>query len=98
MLVASALIDDPWLIVADEPTPGLDMELAVRALGDLRAFADAGGTVLLITHDLELALSVGGSRGGLSRWARCGGGTGVELRTAGAVESPLLASALARDA
>lgn len=58
VLVASALIDDPWLIVADEPTPGLDMELAVRALGDLRAFADAGGTVLLITHDLELALSV----------------------------------------
>lgn len=58
VLVASALIDDPWLIVADEPTPGLDMELAVRALGDLRAFADAGGAVLLITHDLELALSV----------------------------------------
>lgn len=58
VLVASALIDDPWLIVADEPTPGLDMELAVCALGDLRAFADAGGAVLLITHDLELALSV----------------------------------------
>ncbi len=58
VLVASALIDDPRLIVADEPTPGLDMELAVRALGDLRAFADAGGAVLLITHDLELALSV----------------------------------------
>lgn len=58
VLVASAHIDDPWLIVADEPTPGLDMELAVRALGDLRAFADAGGAVLLITHDLELALSV----------------------------------------
>lgn len=58
VLVASALIDDPWLIVADEPTPGLDMELAVRALGDLRAFADAGGAALLITHDLELALSV----------------------------------------
>lgn len=58
VLVASALIDDPRLIVADEPTPGLDVELAVRALGDLRAFADAGGAVLLITHDLELALSV----------------------------------------
>lgn len=58
VLVASALIDDPRLIVADEPTPGLDMELAARALGDLRAFADAGGAVLLITHDLELALSV----------------------------------------
>ena len=58
VLVTSALIDDPRLIVADEPTPGLDMELAVRALSDLRAFADGGGGVLLITHDLELALSV----------------------------------------
>lgn len=58
VLVASALIDDPWFIVADEPTPGLDMELAVCALGDLRAFANTGGAVLLITHDLELALSV----------------------------------------
>ena len=58
VLVASALIDDPGLIVADEHTPGRDMELAVRALSDLRAFADAGGAVLLITHDLELALSV----------------------------------------
>ena len=58
VLVASALLDAPRLIVADEPPPGLDVELAVRALGDLRAFADAGGAVLLITHDLELALSV----------------------------------------
>ena len=44
--------------MADEPTPGLDLELAVRALDDLRAFADEGGGVLLITHDIELALRV----------------------------------------
>ncbi len=58
VLLASALVEQPRLIVADEPTPGLDLELAVRALGDLRAFADAGGGVLLITHDIELALRV----------------------------------------
>ena len=58
VLLMCALMDDPRLIVADEPTPGLDMDLAVHALGDLRAFADAGGGVLLITHDLELALRV----------------------------------------
>ena len=58
VLIATAMIENPRLVIADEPTPGLDMELAVRALGDLRAFADAGGAVLLITHDLELALSV----------------------------------------
>ena len=58
VLLMCALVDAPRLIVADEPTPGLDMDLAVRALDDLRAFADAGGGVLLITHDLELALAV----------------------------------------
>lgn len=55
-LLMCALMDDPRLIVADEPTPGLDLDLAVRALDDLRAFARKGGGVLLITHDIELAL------------------------------------------
>lgn len=55
-LLMCALMDDPRLIVADEPTPGLDLDLAVRALDDLRAFANRGGGVLLITHDIELAL------------------------------------------
>ena len=58
VLLCCALMDNPKLIVADEPTPGLDLELAVRALDDLRAFADEGGGVLLITHDIELALRV----------------------------------------
>lgn len=58
VLLMSALVDEPKLIVADEPTPGLDLNLAVRALEDLRAFANEGGGVLLITHDIELALQV----------------------------------------
>lgn len=58
VLLCSALMEDPKLIVADEPTPGLDLDLAVRALDDFRAFADSGGGVLLITHDIELALAV----------------------------------------
>ncbi len=58
VLLMCALMDDPRLIVADEPTPGLDLDLAVRALDDLRAFANRGGGVLLITHDIELALRV----------------------------------------
>lgn len=58
VLLASALLDDPQLIVADEPTPGLDLELAVKALEDFRALADEGKGVLLITHDIELALKV----------------------------------------
>ncbi len=58
VLLCCALMDNPRLIVADEPTPGLDLPLAVAALQDFRAFADAGGGVLLITHDIELALQV----------------------------------------
>lgn len=58
VLLICALMDDPRLIVADEPTPGLDMDLAAHALDDLRSFADRGGGVLLIMHDLELALRV----------------------------------------
>lgn len=58
VLLIGALMNRPRVIVADEPTPGLDMELAVRAMDDFRAFADDGGGVLLITHDIELALRV----------------------------------------
>ncbi len=58
VLLCCALMDDPRVIVADEPTPGLDLDLAVRALDDFRAFANAGGGVMLITHDIELALRV----------------------------------------
>jgi len=58
VLLCSALMDDPKVIIADEPTPGLDLDLAMAALADFREFADAGGGVMLITHDIELALRV----------------------------------------
>ncbi len=58
VLLCCALMDDPRLIIADEPTPGLDLDLALAALADFRTFADAGGGVMLITHDIELALRV----------------------------------------
>ena len=58
VLLIGALMNRPRVIVADEPTPGLDMELAVRAMDDFRRFANDGGGVLLITHDIELALRV----------------------------------------
>jgi peptide/nickel transport system ATP-binding protein len=58
ILLCAALMDEPKLIVADEPTPGLDLALACQVLDDFRRFADDGGGVLLITHDIELALAV----------------------------------------
>ena len=58
VLLACALMDEPKLIVADEPTPGLDLALARLACSDFRNFANDGGGVLFITHDLELAIAI----------------------------------------
>ena len=57
VLIACAVMEQPRLIVADEPTPGLDPKTARRILGHLRELAQGGTGVLLITPDLELALS-----------------------------------------
>lgn len=58
VLIASAVAQAPRLIVADEPTPGLDLRAAGRVLGHFRELAGQGAGVLFITHDLELALTV----------------------------------------
>ena len=47
---------DAKVIIADEPTPGLSPELAESAMARFRALADQGAAILLITHDLDLAL------------------------------------------
>ncbi len=92
VLLCCALADDPRLIVADEPTPGLDLPLAVRAMDDFRAFADDGGGVLLITHDIELALRVA------DRIAVFKDGTVVEETAVANFASPeLLRSEFARE-
>lgn len=57
-ILVAALIDDPKVIVADEPTPGMHAELARLTMADFRDYADAGHGVLLITHDVELAIEV----------------------------------------
>src|SRR5262245_16465515 len=58
VLVATAAAGQAELIVADEPTPGLDPERVVETLGHLRKLADMGKGVVLITHDIEAALEV----------------------------------------
>lgn len=55
LLISSALLHDPDLVVVDEPMVGLDPRSA-RILKDLlRSFVDRGGTVFLSTHTLEVA-------------------------------------------
>ena len=55
VLISTAVMERPRLVIADEPTPGLHMEAARRVMGHFRELADEGAGVLLITHDLELA-------------------------------------------
>jgi ABC-2 type transport system ATP-binding protein len=55
LIISSALVHRPELIVVDEPMVGLDPRGA-RLLKDLfRQFAKRGGTVLMSTHTLEVA-------------------------------------------
>ncbi|MEZ4415648.1 MAG: ABC transporter ATP-binding protein [Gemmatimonadota bacterium] len=55
LLITSALVHEPELIVVDEPMVGLDPRSA-KLLKDLfRTYADNGGTVFLSTHTLEVA-------------------------------------------
>ena len=56
VLISTAVMEEPRLVIADEPTPGLDKKTAKRAMEHFRNLADIGAAVLVITHDLELAL------------------------------------------
>lgn len=58
VLTAAATVGEAELIVADEPTSGMDGENSRSALGYLRRLADGGRSVLLITHDIEAAVTV----------------------------------------
>jgi peptide/nickel transport system ATP-binding protein len=58
VLLAVTTVGDPGLIIADEPTGALDLGNATVVLNYLRALADRGRAVLLITHDLRPALEV----------------------------------------
>ncbi len=53
--LARALLNQPPLILADEPTGNLDAENGAQVLEFLRRFAADGGTVLLATHEPEVA-------------------------------------------
>ena len=59
--VARALVTDPDLILADEPTGNLDSVSARDVLGLLEELHDGGRTVVLITHDAEVAAAAGRS-------------------------------------
>ena len=53
MAVARALLMDPAIVVADEPTAGLDSANATTVLTLLRDAADRGTAVLVVSHEAE---------------------------------------------
>lgn len=58
ILVSTAVLSGAQVIIADEPTPGLDLEMALEALKIFRELADEGKAVILITHDIDLAFHI----------------------------------------
>lgn len=58
VLLSIALASDSKVIIADEPTPGLDEESLNEVLKDFRDIADSGRAILMITHDIMAALKI----------------------------------------
>lgn len=80
VLISAAVMQTPELIIADEPTPGLDPAMAMETMKHFRELADRGCAVLLITHDMDLALRAA------DRIAVFYAGTTVEVCPAGDFE------------
>lgn len=76
VLVSTAMLSGARLVIADEPTPGMELEQAMETLTVFREMAEDGKTVILITHDLDLAVQFA------DRIAVFYAGTIVELATA----------------
>ena len=55
--IAGVLVMEPEVIIADEPTAGLDPETTGRVLNLLDTLHHAGRSIVISTHDVELALA-----------------------------------------
>ncbi|MFN7917977.1 MAG: cell division ATP-binding protein FtsE [Vicinamibacterales bacterium] len=57
--IARALVNDPHIILADEPTGNLDPDLSLDIMNLFRDINNRGTTVLVATHDREMIRRVG---------------------------------------
>jgi putative ABC transport system ATP-binding protein len=59
LAIARALANEPTLLLADEPTGALDSEGGEEILELFRRLHDAGQTILMVTHDPDVAAGAG---------------------------------------
>lgn len=53
--IARAIVNDPKIILADEPTGSLDSKTAAEIMSVFKRLNDDGKTVIIVTHDLGIA-------------------------------------------
>lgn len=58
ILLSTAVVSDAQVLIADEPTPGLDPIVMEEALWNLKELASNGCGVMLITHDINSAIKI----------------------------------------
>ena len=58
--LARALVNDPHLIIADEPTGNIDPELSYEIVELLKGINNCGTTILMVTHEHDLVRHFGG--------------------------------------
>src|SRR6202022_1278700 len=54
--IARALINDPEVLLADEPTGNLDSRTSVEIMGVFQELNERGITVVMVTHETDIAL------------------------------------------
>jgi putative ABC transport system ATP-binding protein len=57
--IARALVTDPLMLLADEPTGALDSQTSADIMGVFQSLNDRGITVLLVTHEADIAQYAG---------------------------------------
>ena len=57
VLISTALLNDPEIIIADEPTPGLDEAAVEETINNLVELKEKGIGMILITHDIYTAIN-----------------------------------------